>query len=92
MGLLVTCIAPGLTVSGIAAARTFAPGDVIDPAAVIETRPGGRPVTWRDVLGDHLASHFAPVQTSAEAEPVTRRRGRASLVAVPAGAPGEAAD
>ncbi len=77
----VKCIAPGLTVTGIAAARTFAPGDVIDPDAVLETRAGGRPVTWREALGDHLASHFTPVQTSARADDVTPRRGRASTSA-----------
>ncbi len=77
MGETVTCIAPGLTVTGIALARTFAPGDVIDPDAVVAHPAGGGPVTWRQVLGAHLASHF--VQTSAleEAPAPRRRRARA---------------
>lgn len=54
----VTCIAAGLSVAGCPAARTFAPGDQIDPDAVVLMRPGGIAVTWRDVLGDHLATHF----------------------------------
>lgn len=57
----VTCIVPGLSVSGIAAARTFVPGDVIDLDAVIDTREGGQTVTWRDAIGRYVDSHFAPV-------------------------------
>ena len=60
------CTAPGLTVTGIPGARTFAVGEVIDPAAVVLIRPGGEALTWRDVLGEHLATHFT-VQTSAPA-------------------------
>lgn len=66
---MVTCIAPGLTVTGIDGARTFAPGDEIDPDAVVATRAGGEAVTWRDVLGGHLASHF-----TSESAPASKKR------------------
>lgn len=69
---MVRCIHGGLTVACIDLARTFAPGDVIDPDAVVATRPGGEVVTWRHVLGDHLASHFAPLEPAPE--PTRRRR------------------
>ena len=67
------CIASGLTVSGIDLARTFPVGDELDPDVVVATRAGGTVVTWRDALGRYLESHFAPVQTSAQADPKPRR-------------------
>lgn len=69
---MVTCTKSGLTVTGIDAARAFEPGDQIEPDAVVATR-GGQSETWRDVLGDHLASHFTPEPARHAAVPTLRK-------------------
>lgn len=69
----VTCIADGLTVAGIDAARTFVPGEVINLDAVVKTHAGGRTETWRDVIGKYLKTHFASVKVAAQAHEPRRR-------------------
>ena len=57
------CVLPGVSVAAGEHGRTFRPGDVIDvDARVAQTSP----LTWRDALGPHLDTHFAPVERADE--------------------------
>jgi hypothetical protein len=75
----VRCIANGLTVAGIPAARTFVPGDVVDLDVVIH----GQSTTWRDAIGRYRATHFDAVSEPASVPP------RVARVTAPAGGAGE---